>query len=166
MNIVHLYGIQKEVDQLIEEKMGGSLVLTDYLSVEHRTFAFQCELMELANEIGFFKDWKHSHEVDRHKALEELADCFAFAFSIGLTKNYDNLVKELDVSNSEFMKDYPYLDIFVNLRQNELSTIGQYRLALEMLVAIGLKLGATVDEICEWYEAKSNKNIQRQKEGY
>lgn len=161
MNLEILYKKQKEVDNKIAEK---GVNLDHYLNLEHRIFAFQCELMELANEIGFFKDWKHSHEINHDTAIKELADCLAFALSIGITKGYDKLVKEIE--GYEGLTEFPYLDLFNNLRNNDLNTIGSYKMALIMLIAIGLKLGFSSEGVIDHYIAKSNINIQRQEEGY
>lgn len=160
MNLEFLYNKQKEVDNKIAEK---GVNLDHYLNLEHRIFAFQCELMELANEIGFFKYWKHSHEVNHDTAIKELVDCLAFVLSIGITKGYDKLVKEIE--GYEDLTEFPYLDLFNNLRNNDLNTIGSYKMALMMLIAIGLKLGFSTG-IIDHYIAKSNINIQRQEEGY
>ncbi len=166
MNLEKWYEKQREVDGLIAEKQGGIEVLSDYRSVAHRTFAFQCELMELANEIGFFKDWKHSHEIDLDKALEELSDNLAFVLSVGITKGYDRIIKEVDPF--PLWEEYSYLDLFQMLRQNELGTVGNYQLALSLLLGIGLKLDKKVNVtiINAWYMYKADKNITRQKEGY
>lgn len=161
MNLEFLYKKQQEVDNKIAEK---GVKLDHYLNLEHRIFAFQCELMELANEIGFFKDWKHSHEINHDAAIKELADCLAFVFSIGITKGYDKLVKEIE--GYEDLIEFPYLDLFNNLRNNDLNTIGSYKMALIMLIAIGRKLGFSSTGIIFNYIAKSNINIQRQEEGY
>lgn len=165
INIERWYEKQREVDTLIEKKM-VNLKLTDYLSLEHRTFAFQCELMELANEIGFFKDWKHSHKIDLEDTLEELADNIAFVMSVGATKHYDKVVKEIEPF--PLWEDYSYLELFKSLQQNDLSSVGKFQLALSILLGIGLKLNVEVGLplIERAYFAKANKNIERQKEGY
>lgn len=157
--------MQELVDQKIAAKMpeswGG---FNGYESVMHRTFAFHIELAELANEIGFFKDWKHSHEVKMDKVKKELCDCLAFAFSIGLTRGYTKLKPE--IAPFTLWKDYPFYDTFETLRPNQLDTLGKWELAIGVLIGVGLKLGISEEELEKEFNFVCSDNIKRQNEGY
>ena len=165
MNLEKMYEMQEIVDNKIAEKMpedwGG---FAGYESVMHRTFAFHIELAELANEIGFFKDWKHSHTVDMEKVSKELADCLAFAFSIGLTRGYSKLKSE--IAPFPLWQDYPYYDTFETLRSNNLDTLGKWELAISILIGLGLRLGLTEQDIEQEFLAVCEDNIQRQEQNY
>lgn len=165
MNIESLYGTQAKVDDKIAEKLeGGKDFLSSYENIQHRQFAFKVEVMELANEIGFFKDWKHSHTIKVDAALEELADCMAFLLSTGLSLGYDRVVKE--VEPFEMWADYPYEDLFDMLTEIQLSNVGKFTLAFKLILGIGLKIGASETAIMYAYVNKSAKNIERQTKGY
>lgn len=165
MNIEQLFETQQEVDNVIAAKMPADWEgFGSWESVEHRKFAFRVEVMELANEIGFFKDWKHSHTIKKDETLEELGDCIAFLLSVGITQGYRKLLKE--ITPFEMYADYSYDGLFDMLTDLHISNMGKYELAFSLLLGIGLKLGATEAEIIDAYLAKSDKNIERQETGY
>ena len=165
MNLEKMINMQQVVDVKIAEKMpadwGG---FTGYESVMHRTFAFHIELAELANEIGFFKDWKHSHTIDMIKARKELSDCLAFAFSIGLTRGYTKLKSE--IAPFPLWQDYPYYDTFETLRSNNLDTMGKWELAISILIGLGLRLGLSEENIEHDFVWVCQDNIKRQEQNY
>lgn len=157
---------QKEVIEVVRERNAGSdHEVESWEELENLTFAFHVELMELANELGFFKHWKQSHEPDHSKVLEELVDCFAFLFHVAIIKRYDKFLKETHadvfaVANMDIMS------IFFELKRNNLESSGQSGAALYLLTVLAHKLGFTEEELEQAYIAKSDKNIKRQKEGY
>lgn len=164
MNIEQLFKTQENVDNEIAKNMPAEWEgFGDYRSLMHRKFAFRVEVMELANEIGFFKDWKHSHTIDKGAALEELADCMAFLLSIGNTQGYNKMLKAIETFDAE---EYAFGDLFDMLTDMHLSNIGKYTMAFGLILGIGLKLGAIEEEIVEAYNRKAAKNITRQAEGY
>lgn len=165
MNIQTIFETQRKVDEKIAEKLeGGTDFLDTYESIEHRQFAFKVEVMELANEIGFFKDWKHSHVINITDALEELADCIAFLASVGISLGYARFMKE--VEPFELYEDYPYESLFDMLCDTGLQNMGKYTLAFKLILGIGLKLGASESAILYAYHQKAAKNIERQEKGY
>ena len=163
MKLDKLYDMQKKVDEKIGEKLPEGR-LQDWENLANRAYAFKVEVSELANEIGFFKEWKHSHKVDHGKALDELADCIAFLLSVGITQGYDRVVK--DASSEEYLVDSSWLDLFKTLDNVSLDSSSQYKMAFMLLLTIGRKLGAGEFEISESYKEKALKNIARQEEGY
>lgn len=163
MLLEKLYETQRKVDEKIAEKLPEGR-LDEWDNLANRAYAFKVEVSELANEIGFFKEWKHSHVVNKDSALEELADCLAFLLSVGITQGYDRTVKE--VGHEEYLVDASWLDLFKTLDNISLDSSSQYRMAFMLLLTIGNKLGATEDVIAEVYKRKSSKNIERQEKGY
>lgn len=165
MNLNKMIDMQTIVDEKIAENMpedwGG---FAGYESVMHRTFAFHIELAELANEIGFFKDWKHSHEVDMEKVSKELCDCLAFALSIGLTRGYTKLKSE--IAPFPLWQDYPFYDTFETLRPNNLDTMGKWELAIGVLLGLGLRFGLTEQDIEDKFVWVCQDNINRQANKY
>lgn len=165
MNIQPIFETQRKVDEKIAEKYeGGTAYLDTYESIDHRQFAFKVEVMELANEIGFFKDWKHSHVINISDALEELADCIAFLASVGISQGYSGFTKEIEPF--ELYEDYPYESLFDMLCDIGLQNMGKFTLAFSLVLGIGLKLGASESAILFAYQQKASKNIERQEKGY
>lgn len=165
MNIKRLFEVQETVDNAIAAKMPADWEgFGSWQSLDHRKFAFRVEVMELANEIGFFKDWKHSHTINKEETLEELADCIAFLLSVGLTSNYHKVLESIEPF--EVYESYDYDGLFDMLTDIHISNMGKFQLAFSLLLGIGLRLGATEADIVDAYLAKSNKNIERQESGY
>lgn len=162
MNIEQAFETQLKTDEAVAAKLTNSL--EDWKSLQDRKFAFKVEVMELANEIGFFKYWKHSHKIEKGRVLNELADCIAFALSIGLTQGYQGLIK--DVEPFGMWEDYYMDDLFDMLTDIRLDNMGKFQLAFSLLVGIGLKVGATEEEIMDAYLQKSKENLARQARGY
>ena len=162
MIITELFKVQATTDGAVASKLDNSL--EDWKSLQDRNFAFRVEVMELANEIGFFKYWKHSHSSSKERILDEMADCIAFALSIGLTHGYSGLIKE--VEPFAMWDDYYMEDLFDMLTDIKISNMGKFQLAFSLLLGIGIKIGATEVEIEAAYRNKSEENIKRQEGGY
>lgn len=162
MNIEKAFETQLKTDEAVAAKLTTSL--DDWKPLQDRKFAFRVEVMELANEIGFFKYWKHSHKAKKARILDELADCIAFALSVGITQGYSTLIKEVEPFG--MWEDFYMDDLFDMLMDIDLSNMGKFQLAFSLLLGIGLKVGATEDEILEAYYKKSEENLKRQEEGY
>ena len=156
--------IQKEVNEivnarLIENKMALPVQM-DYLVAMH------VEFFEFINAVGTFKFWKHSHNPDKERVLDELADIIAFYLSIGeIDNNADAVITETE----EELKEYSTISIIRSVSAaiqtgeetaNDLILMG---IAVEIARR---EVGANWEEIAEAYKKKSAENIRRQKEGY
>lgn len=159
MNLNPLFEVQKNVDMVIAKNINIEIHKEE--NVFDRAIAFKVEIGELANEIGFFKYWKQSHEMDKAKTIEELADCVAFLLSIGISRSY--VVSEIDPHQ---WKKVPIKHLFSYLFKNELRTVNEWKTAFENLICIGLHLGFSIAEMEVSYYTKSGENIERQRNGY
>ena len=166
MEFTRIIEKQKEVIEAVRARnIGSGFEVESWEELENLTFAFHVELMELANEVGFFKHWKQSHEPDRATVLEELVDCFAFLMHVAIIKGYVNMFKGIHAD--EFMvENADLMSLFFELKRNNLESSGQTIQALYHLVLLTAKLGFTDVELEQAYMDKSEKNIKRQKEGY
>ena len=73
MNVEQLFELQQQVDNKIAENMPEDWEgFGDWKSLHNRNFAYRVEVMELANEIGFFKEWKHSHTIKKDKTSKHI----------------------------------------------------------------------------------------------
>lgn len=157
INITAMKKIQKKVDKTITEKSGTP-------DLWHLYFAMLTEVFEFYNEIGEWKWWKHNHQIDKEKVLEEAADVYAFGLSyfniINENSFEDNLEKGLAIINEEEG------DVIKSIA----SSLMDVKLTPEVLLLLVthsvLELGYTIEELEEAYYKKSQKNIQRQKENY
>jgi len=134
--------------------------------------ALLVELGELCNEDKCFKYWKKHREIDRNKILDEFADCLHFALSLEnyyLDKgekfkidnyNFEDAVKYVK-TNKQTLNDrvegflYVYNSMFDNTRY-----------ILVNIVALGLLLGISLQEMEQAYYKKNKVNYKRQEEGY
>lgn len=170
IKLAHLLDLQKKVNEKVLEKMDRDIFVEEFI------LAFNVEYFEFMNEIGVWKWWKHSHEIDRERILDELADLYAFFLSI-LLASKDIIVEEFEeeltrISSEVYStKDEPYAIenlILVIGTDNEsdmpVRTINRFGIAIG-IVRI-LFDGITYEEITEAYEKKSQVNIDRQDENY
>jgi dimeric dUTPase (all-alpha-NTP-PPase superfamily) len=168
MNLTKVYEMQRELDQAIEKVLvkekKGHFSLSDELVVENRKYAFQVELMEFANEVGFFKYWKRSHKMNIEKALEEFVDCIHFLVSLAITRKWNLFITEVEAVN--FWEECPIDELFYMLRENGLDSSGKYIQAFQVLLGIARKLGWSDDDILASYIFKNSINRDRLARGY
>ena len=163
MNLVEMFASKKEFDKVVAERVAKKGYIVDsYYGLDHLVFGFHCELMEFANEIGFFKFWKMNHVQDDERILDEGVDCLHVLMSIGNMKNYK--VKEIEPF--ALWEDYSIEDMFTLLRQNSLETVSHWTRAFELVLGILVNLGYSERAIMEQYEAKNNVNLKRQDTDY
>ena len=163
-NFKDLQPIQDEVNavvnaRLIENNMELPVQM-DYLVAMH------VEFFEFINAVGTFKFWKHSHNPDKARVLDELADVMAFFLSIGeINDNVDAVITETE---SE-LASYTTLSIIrsVSAAFQSGEEVANDIILMGIAVEIARReVGATWEEIKEAYETKSAENIKRQQEGY
>lgn len=156
-----LYEAQDKLDQFVAEKTG--IDIHDVENVDKRVFALKVEVAEFANETGWFKYWKRSHRMDRRKTLEEHADVTHFFLSVGLSRNYNTFIPEL---NPHQWYKVPMNHLFNYIMQSRFESSGHWKNAFEQHIQIGLKLGFTIGEMEVAYFQKNEKNFERQRSGY
>jgi dimeric dUTPase (all-alpha-NTP-PPase superfamily) len=164
MNLIKLYEKQRYLEQFVRKNIG--MTEEDFSSVpnvDKRVFALKVEVAEFANEVSWFKYWKQSHVMNREHALEELADCVHFFLAIGLYRNYHSFVHDLDYKQ---WLNLPDQHLWGSIMENGIGSSGRWKSAFEQLIAIGIKLGFSEDEILLAYYLKNQKNIERQMNNY
>ena len=165
METTKLFEAQKVLDTGVAERLKTTGYDTNsHYCFDDRVFAFHCELMEFANELGFFKFWKRSHKLDLAQVLDEGVDCIHFLLSIGNMKGYDRSTKE--ITPFELWEDFSLSDMFSLLRTNNLDNIAQWGRAFELILGILLKVGMTETDIIRGYFRKNEVNLKRQSTGY
>jgi dimeric dUTPase (all-alpha-NTP-PPase superfamily) len=164
MKLQLYYSKQLELEKFVCQNIGmewdefSSVPMTD-----KRVFAFKVELAEFANETAWFKYWKQSHIINRENTLEEFADCIHFMVAIGLHRKYNQFVPALEWEQwVERSDDFLYTAIM----ENGIASSGNWKRCFEQLLAIGIKLGFTLEEIELAYLLKNQKNIERQTQKY
>lgn len=163
MRLEKMFSTKKKFDEVVAARVKKKgYVVNSYYGFDHLVFGFHCELMEFANETGFFKFWKVNHKQDRLKMLDEGVDCLHVLMTIGSMKNY----KVKEVEPFALWEDYSIEDMFTLVRQNNLETVSHWTRAFELVLGILLKLDYEEDAIIEQYEAKNQVNLDRQAEGY
>lgn len=158
--------VQKKVDGDISRKIEMSFKDTLHL----RNIAFKVELSELANEVGFFKYWKVSHNMVKERVLDEWGDCLAFLNSIVISQGYEDYVisyydkrLEKDIESTTFIRqDW----LFRMMNKNDMDSIDNILSQYFYLYMFGKNLGYSIDEMNSAYNTKSVVNMVRAKEGY
>lgn len=156
MDIKKMLEAQKELDKA-NMKKGG---LTEY-PLEMVQTAYRVELGELLQEWKQFKFWKlNKGEIDRDKMLEEWADCMHFALSLD-----NNIYKCESYTDDDFrraVEDVKTLDIYKVI--DDCFIVGMF--TLSCVIALGLKLGYTLEELEQAYWNKNKINWERIEGGY
>lgn len=194
INLTHIFKLQAEVDNLILTKINekrkekhdneeiktrfGSLLKGEYkewnkgdfdfFTFDQRKIAFNVELGELANELGFFKYWKFNHTINKERVKDEWADCLAFLISMIQSKNLEEYINDdLSVYNEEsIMLGGGVEREFKGMMYNNLTCKQDYRRCLHELFWMMGSIDYTYKELIEAYEIKTKENIRRAKEGY
>ena len=147
MDIKKMLEAQKELDKA-NMKKGG---LTEY-PLEMVQTAYRVELGELLQEWKQFKFWKiNKGEIDREKMLEEWADCMHFALSLFIQEEIEEDISEY----CSYLETYEIIERCFNLY-----------FVLENTLALGLKLGYTLEELEQAYWKKNKINWERIEGGY
>ena len=147
MDIKKMLEAQKELDKA-NMKKGG---LTEY-PLEMAQTAYRVELGELLQEWKQFKYWKlNKGEIDREKMLEEWADCMHFALSLFIQEEIEEDISEY----CSYLETYEIIERCFNLY-----------FVLENTLALGLKLGYTLEELEKAYWKKNKINWGRIEGGY
>ena len=158
MDIKKMLEAQKELDKA-NMKKGG---LTEY-PLELVQTAYRVELGELLQEWKQFKFWKiNKGEIDRDKMLKEWADCMHFALSL---EEYEN-----ETSRSEYVVQTIMNDVLRRVKADIYKILDccfkSKMWRLESTIALGLKLGYTLEELEQAYWKKNKINWERIEGGY
>lgn len=147
MDIKKMLKAQKELDKANMKKSG----LNEY-PLEMVQTAYRVELGELLQEWKQFKFWKiNKGEIDRDKMLEEWADCMHFALSLFIQEEIEEDISEY----CSYLETYEIIERCFNLY-----------FVLENTLALGLKLGYTLEELEQAYWKKNKINWKRIEGGY
>lgn len=166
MDLKMLLDKQNELDKTILDNAG----LKEY-PLQSMQLALLVEVGELANEWQGFKHWKRNKEINREKLLEEFADCFSFALSL---ENYLNQLKhdELHKMNREMsrlsreVKEKGIKNDVIRAFTGYFRVVSFGEGFLAGLLALGMCLDISLDEMQKAYLKKNDVNWQRQQEGY
>jgi len=162
-----LIPIQRMVNKVVNKRLAVNDM--DLPEPIEYLLAMQVEFFEFLNELGTWKWWKQSQELNKEKILDELADVIAFFLSTQISVG--NTAATMDDVMDEIFADlykYSAKDIIMNVTASIQDGLPQPSLIL-MGIAILLAhktVDATWEEISEAYEKKSQINIDRQNENY
>ncbi|MEY8001566.1 dUTP diphosphatase [Clostridium sp. Mt-5] len=164
MDIRQMLADQKNLDDEILSNAG----IKEY-PLKNMQLALLVELGELANEWQGFKHWKKHKEINMDKLLEEFADCLHFALSLQNNLDteefsFEHIQNSYDLMNaiegsasiSKLFID-AYIEISANIKNTSL---------LLVIIALGLNLGITGEQMEQAYYKKNKVNYKRQREGY
>ena len=154
MNIKKMLEAQKKLDKANLKKAG----IEEYPIEEVKT-AYRVELGELLQEWKQFKFWKLSKgEIDREKLLEEWADCCQFALSIEYYHCKFWGIGDI-LARIENEADYGIYSII-----DDCFEVNDWTLLYT--IALGLKLGFTLEELEQAYYRKNKINWDRVNSNY
>lgn len=182
IDILSLITIQQDVNRKIREKLSRPPEADEML------LAFNTELFEYFNAIGTWKWWKHSHQLDRERVLDELADCFAFFLSlidieneVALLQDKPEIISDVQIEMNEILQtlqkmlnetDQDREDIINDLMvyigsDNEMEPVLTIeRMTIAIFISTVLFHDITWEEMTNAYRQKSDVNIKRQEENY
>ena len=183
-NLEGLLPLQRDVNRKVNEKLAAKPTAGHYI------LAFNIELYEFMNAVGTWKWWKHSHQIDKARILDELADCYAFFLSVALTL-------PAEIKDDDEHISYPrrnMLEVFLEVyKQVVQATTSEEKVSpTDLITLIGtsselqgdkhidfMKSFAiahvvvgllwpeiTWEEIADAYRAKSKVNMERQENNY
>lgn len=161
MNLEKLFELQKELDYRILKQHH----LEDQPLLQKKILALQVELGELANETRCFKYWSEKEPSPKDIILEEYVDCLHFILSVGIEKDFCDVI--LDLKHVEYPLTDQFLNLYIDVNDFVIcSSKDHYITLFEDFFNIGTSLGFTESEIEDAYLKKNNVNHERQSNGY
>ncbi|BDU67665.1 MAG: hypothetical protein TYPL_3180 [Candidatus Tyloplasma litorale] len=155
---------QKELDHFIRSNSIDKINNEKYFN--YRIIALSVEISELVNEIRFFKFWSQKKPSEKKIIINELVDCFHFAFSVGntLQNNEWKINFNLDEKDS-------FENIYFNLQENliklkESKNLKTFYKIMMDITKIAWNLNYSQKDIEEAYKIKNEINYKRQNSGY
>jgi dimeric dUTPase (all-alpha-NTP-PPase superfamily) len=161
MNLQKLFQMQSTLDNriLAEHNLEGMNLL------HKKILSLQVELGELANETRCFKFWSTKKPSSKDIILEEYVDCLHFILSIGLEKNYDDIILNIKYITRELSQQF--LDLYANISDFSVcSSVDNYFNIFQNFLCLGENLGFSMEDIETAYLHKNNINHERQDNGY
>lgn len=161
MNLKKIFDMQRELDFRIVNGHG----LQNEVLFSEKALALQVEIGELANETRCFKYWSNKGPSSKEVILEEYVDCLHFILSIGLDKNFDDIVPQINTAENKLTEQF--LDLFIDVNDFLIcSSMDHYITLFEDFLSIGLNLNFTEADIEQAYFKKNAINHERQNSGY
>lgn len=161
MDLKKLFALQRDLDAKISKKHN----LDNEKLFSKKALALQVELAELANETRCFKYWSLKKPSPKNVIIEEFVDCLHFILSIGIDRNFEDVV--LDVTDSINKTTDQFLNLFIDMNDFLICcSVDHYITLFEDFLSLGLNLGFTDREIEDAYLSKNQINHERQATGY
>ena len=161
---------QLQLDNKIQKRSGKSRRET----IDNRVRALYVEVIELFNEVAFFKDWsKKQEEPDLEKVRMEYIDCVHFMLSLAIDFDIKVIVNRYSTKkytwehlfdNSRYLISN-YINQFVNCSSKKEKKIRLVYI-FDELNKIGSTLGMSEKDIIKVYMEKNKINHDRQKNNY
>jgi len=161
MNLQKLFQMQNTLDHRIQAEHH----LEEIPLLNKKILSLQVELGELANETRCFKFWSTKGPSSKNIILEEYVDCLHFILSIGIEKNFQDIIlnsKDITCELSE-----QFLNLYINISDFVIcSSIDNYSNIFHKFLSLGKNLGFCEDDIENAYLYKNKINHERQDNGY
>lgn len=161
MILKELFELQRKLDQRI---IVNHNLQEDFL-LKKKILALQVEIGELANETRCFKYWSKKGPSEKSIILEEYVDCIHFILSIGIEKNYEDVL--LDIKKNNFSITDQFLNIYIDINDFIVCQSKDHYITLfEDFLSLGISLNFTEEDITNKYLEKNEINHHRQETGY
>ena len=162
IDLTKLFEQQKTLDQHIHSQHN-----VNYEKIHNELkLALVVELAETANEIRSFKFWSTKPSSAKPIVLEEYVDGIHFITSLCI---YYKINPIFDVQEeSKFENKIDITNAFIQLFKEacEIDNPNQAQAWYCKYLSFGLRMGFSVDEILNAYDAKNKINHQRQENNY
>ncbi|MCP8967407.1 dUTP diphosphatase [Ectobacillus ponti] len=163
MDLLHLFKLQKELDERILREHG----LEPKKLLKEKMLALLVEVGELANETRCFKYWSNKPSSERSVVLEEYVDGLHFILSIGIDLGVDKNFLFYKCAETDTTTVQVFLDAYSKIiRFQEQPSITNYIELFTSYLRLGQTLEFSQDEIEQAYLAKNEVNHERQTQGY
>ena len=161
MNLQKLFQMQNTLDHRILKEHNLERVPL----LKKKILSLQVELGELANETRCFKFWSTKKPSSNNIILEEYVDCLHFILSIGIEKNFEDII--LDFKDVTCELSDQFLNLYVNIADFVIcSSIDNYLNIFNNFLCLGKDLGFCENDIEDAYLYKNKINHERQDNGY
>ncbi|MFD3445359.1 dUTP diphosphatase [Microbacteriaceae bacterium 4G12] len=163
MDLLHLFKLQKELDERILEQHN----LEPKKLLKEKILALLVEVGELANETRCFKYWSNKPSSERDVVLEEYVDGLHFILSIGIDLGVDRNFLFYKCTQSNKTVVQIFLDVYGKvIRFHEQPSITNYIELFTSYLRLGQALEFAQEDIEQAYLAKNEVNHERQTQGY